>query len=38
MDLASVLEDTTGQYYSRLRESLPILFEENGQIHKFTSQ
>ena len=33
MDLASVLEDTTGQYYSRLRESLPILFEENGQIH-----
>ena len=33
MDLASVLENTTGQYYSRLRESLPILFEENGQIH-----
>lgn len=33
MDLASVVEDTTGQYYSRLRESLPILFEENGQIH-----
>lgn len=33
MDLASVVEDTTGQYYSCLRESLPILFEENGQIH-----
>ena len=33
MDLASVVEDTTGQYYFRLRESLPILFEENGQIH-----
>lgn len=33
MDLASVLEDTTGQYYSCLRESLPILLEENGQIH-----
>lgn len=33
MDLASVLEDTTGQYYFYLREHLPILLEENGQIH-----
>ena len=33
MDLASILEDTTGQYYSCLREKLPILFEENNQIH-----
>lgn len=33
MDLASVVEDTTGQYYSCLREYLPNLIEENGQIH-----
>ena len=33
MDFASVVEDTTGQYYSCLREYLPNLIEENGQIH-----
>lgn len=33
MDWVSVLEDTTGQYYSDLREKLPNLFEENGHIH-----
>lgn len=32
MDLASILEDTTGQYYSCLKAKLPILFEENNQI------